>query len=246
MAVLTLTGAFLIVAAWEVVVLWRYIGDQHALGTDFDWYRGIGQRWLSTGTFYLPRQLTGPYVVQTDLDVLYPPIALLLFVPFTVLPWPAWYLIPVGTVAWVLLRWRPAAWTWPVLALFAASPALLSNFLYGNSNIWAVAAVAGGLAVGWPGILVVLKPSLVPFALAGIRRRSWWVAALVLGLLSLAMLPLWVDFLAAIRNSDVNPDYSLGNVPAMLIPVVAWLGRRPGGIERLVPGLRLALGHLRA
>jgi hypothetical protein len=244
--ILALVGAILVIAAWEAVVLWRYLEDQRVLGTDLDYYRAIGQRWLDTGSFYLPRQLAGPYVVQADVDVLYPPVALLLFVPFTILPWPAWWLIPVGTLAWVTMRWRPAPWTWPILAFFVAWPPQVANLLYGNSNFWAIAAVAGGLAFGWPGVLVILKPSLAPFALAGIRRRSWWVAALVLGLLSLAMLPLWVDFMAAMRNSDVSPTYSLGNLPPMLIPVVAWLGRRPGGIDRLAPYLRHPLGRLPA
>jgi hypothetical protein len=243
--ILVVTGAILVIVAWEAVVLWRYIGDQHALGTDFDYYRGIGQRWLDTGSFYLPRQLSGPYVVRADVDVLYPPIALLLFVPFTVLPWPVWWLVPLGTLAWVVLRWRPAPWTWPILALLAAWPTQVAHVLYGNSTTWAIAAAAAGIAAGWPGVFVILKPSLAPFALAGIRRRSWWVAALLLGLLSLAMLPLWVDFLAVIRNSDAGPAYSLLDLPPMLFPVVAWLGRRPGGIDRLVPSLRRAWGNAR-
>jgi len=245
-AIIVVTGSLLVIAAWEAVWLWRYIGDQHALGMDFDYYRGIGQRWLDTGSFYRPRQLVGPYIVKANVDVLYPPIALLLFVPFTVLPWLAWWLIPIGMVAWLVLRWRPAPWTWPILVFLVAWPPQVSNLLYGNSDTWVIAAIAGGLAVGWPGVFVILKPSLALFALVGMRRRSWWVAALLLGVLSLAMLPLWVDFLAAIRNSDVGPTYSLQDVPPMLIPVVAWLGRRPGGIERLTPAVRHAMGGLRS
>jgi len=245
-AILVVTGVILVIAAWEAIFLWRYVGDQHALGTDFVFYRGIGQRWLDTGTFYLPRQLAGPYVVAADMDVLYPPIALLLFVPFVFLPWPAWWLIPVGGVAWAVLWWRPAPWTWPILAFLVAWPPQLANIFYGNSDTWIIAAIAGGLAIGWPGVFVLLKPSLAPFALAGIRRRSWWVAALLLGLISLAMLPLWLDFPVAIRNSDVGATYSLQDLPPMFIPVVAWLGRRPGGIERLQPALRHALGSLRS
>lgn len=243
--ILVMSGAILAIAAWEAVVLWRVIGDQHALGTDLDYYRGIGQRWLDTGSFYLPRQLAGPYIVKADQDVLYPPTALLLFLPFTILPWPAWWLIPLGTVAWVVLRWRPAPWTWPILAFLVAWPPQVANLLFGNSDTWVIAAVAGGLAAGWPGVLVILKPSLAPFALAGIRRRSWWVAALLLGLLSLAMVPLWADYLAAIRNSDVGPTYSVQDIPPMLIPVLAWLGRQPDGIDRLAPALRRLLRGLR-
>ncbi|MFI5258681.1 MAG: hypothetical protein ACHQ01_03605 [Candidatus Limnocylindrales bacterium] len=243
--ILAVTGAILVIAAWEAVVLWRYIGDQHALGTDLDYYRGIAQRWLDTGSFYLPQQLAGPYVNKADVHVLYPPIALLLFVPFTVLPWLLWWLVPLGTIAWFVLRWRPAPWTWPMLAFLAAWPTELAHVFYGNSTTWAIAAVAGGLAAGWPGAFVILKPSLAPFALVGIRRRSWWLAAVFFGMLSVVMLPLWQDFLTAIRNSDVGPTYSLSDLPPMLLPVVAWLGRRPGGIDRLMPALRRAMGTAR-
>ncbi len=240
------TGAILVIVAWEAVVLWRYLGDQRALGTDFDYYRGVGQRWLDSGSMYLPRQLAGPYVVKADVDVLYPPIALLLFVPFTILPWPAWWLIPIGVVVSLVLRWRPAPWSWPILAFLAAWPSQVAHVLFGNTDNWVIAAVAGGLAAGWPGVLVLLKPSLAPFALLGMRRRSWWVAALLLGLLSVAMLPLWQDYFTAIRNSDINASYSLLQVPPMFIPVVAWLARQPGGIARLLPALRNVLGGLRA
>lgn len=244
-AILVLTGSLLVMAAWETAWFWRFMGDQNSLGMDFDYYRGIGQRWLDTGSFYLPRQLAGPYVVQANVDVLYPPMALLLFAPFAFLPWLAWWLIPIGIVAWLVLRWRPAPWTWPILAFLVAWPPQVANILYGNTDTWVIAAIAGGLEFGWPGVFVVLKPSLAIFALAGIWRRSWWVAALLLGLLSLAMLPLWMDFLAAIRNSDVSPAYSFQDIPPMLFPVVAWLGRRPGGIEHLTPAVRHALGGLR-
>jgi hypothetical protein len=30
---------------------------------------------------------------------------------------------------------------------------------------------------GWPALAVALKPTLLPFALIGARRRSWWLVA---------------------------------------------------------------------
>ena len=56
----------------------------------------ITRNWVDTGEFYLPHQLAGPYQVQTLVDVLYPPIALYLFVPFLVLPAVLWWAIPMS------------------------------------------------------------------------------------------------------------------------------------------------------
>ena len=53
--------------------------------TDFDLYMAATRSWLSGLGFYHPYQLSGPYEI-TPGDILYPPVALLLFVPFTVLP----------------------------------------------------------------------------------------------------------------------------------------------------------------
>ena len=73
---LTLTGVLLVVFAWELAYLFPYIASQDAVGTDHTFYREVGQRWLDTGVYYLPHQLAGPYQVQADVDVLYPPLAL--------------------------------------------------------------------------------------------------------------------------------------------------------------------------
>jgi len=147
--ILTATGALLVIAAWEFAFLWPYIGAQQAIGTDHAFYVSIARRWPDTGQLYLPHQLAGPYVVQTDIDNLYPPIALVLFVPFIWLPYPLWWIVPGVVVAGAVWRLRPARWTWP---------------------------------------------------------------------------------LAAMRHSSAAWYYSLGNLPALLGPVWAWLGRREGGV----------------
>ena len=230
---LVLTGVLLLVAAWELAFLWPYIDGQHALGTDLTYYRGVGERWLDTGQFYLPRQLAGPYVVQADVDVLYPPIAIPFFAALRWLPFPLWWAIPLAVIGLVLARLRPAMWTWPLLVFCAAWPRNVSDLLYGNSNMWVIAAVAGGIVLGWPGVLVALKPSLAPFALVGSRRRSWWIAGAIVAVASLLTLDLWRDYLTAVRNSDAAWYYSLEDAIPMSLPVIAWLGRRDGGFATL-------------
>jgi hypothetical protein len=230
---LTLTGLFLVVFAWEFAQLYPYIDSQNAVGTDHTFYREVGQRWLDTGVYYLPHQLAGPYTVQPDVDVLYPPLALLLFVPLVWVPFPLWWIVPGVVVALTLWRLRPALWTWPIMAALFAWPRGVSNLIYGNSDMWIATFICGGLLIAWPAVLVVMKPSVLPFALIGSRRRSWWVAAAALAVLSLFTIELWRDFVTAIRNSDAEWYYSLDDMPPLFIPVVAWLGRRDGGFATL-------------
>ncbi len=235
---LVLTGALLVIGAWELAYLIPYIDAQHAIGTDRAYYEGIGRHWAETGEFYLPRQLAGPYVVEADVDVLYPPVAIPFFVALQWLPFPLWWAIPIAVVAAVVVRFRPADWTWPIIAFCVIWPRNLSDLIYGNSNMWVTAAIAGGLVVGWPAVLVALKPSLAPFALVGWTRRSWWVAAVILLVASLLALDLWRDYATAIANSDAEWYYSLEDVVPLSLPLVAWLGRRDGGFATLGELLR--------
>jgi hypothetical protein len=235
---LTMTGALLIFGLWELSYLVPYIAGQEALGTDLAFYRSIGQRWLETGEFYLPRQLAGPYTVETNVDVLYPPTAIPFFVAIDWLPLPLWWAIPLGVVAAVLWWLRPAMWTWPIIAFLVIWPRNLSDVLYGNTNMWVLAAIAGGIVVGWPAVLVTLKPTLAPFALVGIRHRSWWLAFGLVAIGSIFVLDLWRDYLTAVGNSDAEWYWSLEDVPVMCLPLVAWLGRRDGGAATLTELLR--------
>jgi hypothetical protein len=230
-AILTATGVLLVGFALEFAWLWGYIGSQNAIGTDHAFYKRIGETWLATGQFYLPHQLAGPYVEATDVDVMYPPLAIPFFAALHWLPFPLWYAIPLGVVAYAVWRWHPAAWTWPILALLLAWPRGVSNIIYGNSDIWIMGAIAGGLLLGWPAALVFLKPSLFPLAFLGANRRSFWIAVAVMAVASLFFLDLWRQYATAIHNSDANWYWSLGGLPALLLPVVAWLGRRDGGFE---------------
>lgn len=216
----------LAVAAWEAVLLWGIIGDQDAIGVDPVFYQDMGRRWLETGTFYTERQLSGPYETTTLVDNLYPPIALYLFVPFVFLPIILWWIIPLAIVGFVVWYLRPVAWSWPILALVIALPKTISATIYGNSDLWVAAAVAGGVVLGWPAVLAVFKPSLIYLAVIGINRISWWFMAAILVVLSLPLLPLWVQFPTVILNSTSGALYSIGNLPFMCLPLLAWLFSR--------------------
>jgi hypothetical protein len=101
--------------------------------------------------------------------------------------------------------------------------------LVGNTVIWLMAGVALGFTMGWPALIVVIKPTFLPFVLAGVRHRSWWIGAAVLGVVSLAFGGMWLDYATAVRNSvTTDLTYSLDTIWVLLIPVVAWLGRARG------------------
>jgi len=196
-------------------------------GADLHLYLGATSRFLDGGSFYLPHELAGPFVVQVG-DILYPPVTMLLFAPFLVLPEFLWWAIPLGVTGWCVWSLRPSVLGWAGIVACLVLPYTVPLILAGNPGMWTTAAVALGLRYGWPAALVLVKPTLLPFALIGANRRSWWIAVAGLGLLSLPFLPATIDYLAVLRNAQ-SPDgllYSFGNVPMMLIPVVAWLGRR--------------------
>jgi hypothetical protein len=198
------------------------------IGIDFVFYRSIGFRWLADGTYYLPHQLTGrPYDLAPMADVLYPPHALLLFLPLTVLPSFLWWAIPVGVTLYVLRSLRPAPWAIAAILALMIWPRAYSAFLFGNSDMWAVAGVAAGIRWGWPAILLTIKPSLAPLVLVGFRHRSWWVGLALLALVTLTALPSGFEYVTAVRNVRVDPWYSLGSLPLLCVPLVAWLSAGP-------------------
>jgi hypothetical protein len=200
------------------------------LGVDFRLYREVAARWLAGGPYFEPYQLAGPYEIRAG-DVLYPPSGLLLFVPFATLPiviaGVLWWLVPVGATAWAIWRLRPRREVWPLIALCIAWPTTLLKTWTGNPVIWAVAALALGTLYAWPSVFVLLKTSLFPFAFFGVRRRSWWIA---FGLVVVASVPfgsMWVDWVTSIVNSRGGGLlYSTLEIPMLLIPLVAWAGRR--------------------
>lgn len=221
-ATLTIVGVLWVFAAYGVILGIGRVAPSD-VGADQRFYGSIAERWLATGELY-PGQLEGPYQLQFMRDNTYPPNALLLFVPFTVLPAVLWWLIPAAVLGFAFWRWRPGLWGWAALALLVLWPRTVGAVIFGNTDLWMTALVAAGLLWGWPAVLLTVKPTLAPLALVGVRHRSWWVAAVIAVVLGLVTLPLWLDYLSAIRNArGLGWDYSLGSLPMVLIPLVAWL-----------------------
>jgi hypothetical protein len=84
----------------------------------------------------------------------------------------------------------------------------------------------------WPAVFSLFKVSLFPFALIGWRDRRWWVAG------SVAFLPFcWLlpSYAQALKLFDGGIDYSLGEVPVLSIPIIAWVAsrHRPSRVIRL-------------
>jgi hypothetical protein len=227
---IVLTLAIVGIALAELVVLVQGIVANNDLGDDFLIYRRNGERWLATGQLYYPEQLAGPYQNVLGHSVFYPPTALLIFVPLSLLPLPVaaliWWAGPIVIGVALLRRFQPGYLAWPFLALVLAWPRTVGGLLFGNSDMWIASAVAAGLLWSWPAVFVALKPSVLPLALIGISHRSWWVAAAALGLASLLFLPLWRQYVAAATNVTDLPLLVSTNFVIILAPLVVWVARR--------------------
>jgi hypothetical protein len=224
---IALTVVVLGFAAAELVIVWRINAEFGNIGEDFNFFVQLGRRWLESGVLYGDRQLTGaPYHVEINVDNLYPPPAALLFAAFVFLPWIAWYLVPVALVTFTVWRLRPGIWTWPLMALCLLWPRTVGSLVAGNSDLWSAGFVAAGILWGWPSVLTLFKPAFPPVALIGIRRRSWWIALVACAIVSLLFLPYWSQYFTAASNWDLPIARSLPNLPILLIPMIAWVGRR--------------------
>jgi hypothetical protein len=199
------------------------------LGMDFTIYMDRARSWLAGDGFYLPWQLTGPYVVGTvgAPPALYPPVLLYLLVPFTILPAVLWWAIPLGIIAVSLYRLRPAVWTWPALAAVLCYPRAWIVLVYGNPSLWVIAALAAGLVWTWPLAFLPVKAPLAPFALLGVRKRAFWAGAGTFVLLALPFGSMWPDYVIAIANArnGFGLEYIVGELPIAVALVVAGIGR---------------------
>lgn len=216
-------------------VAWYWAGyDLSYRGIDYRLYMDATRRWLSGGGFYGPQELAGSFAVTYGVT-LYPPVALLVFAPFTVLPPIAWWIVPLGLTAWGLVRLKPAPWSWPLVVLPLVWWTAAERIVSGNPVIWSLAALTLACSAGWPGVFVLLKPSLFPFAFVGGWRREWWVALLGLALLSLPFLPMWFEWLAVLRHAKTPAGllYSAQEAPLLLIPLVAWVASPIGPMPTL-------------
>jgi len=214
-----LTIVVLIVAAAELKWGLDSKGWSTVVGRDLSIYIEASRRLLSGGSWYLERQLHGAYPIQHG-DVLFPPLTVWFFGPWLVLPGPLYILIPVILTLRLI---RPSPWGWVIIALLIAYPFSLLRTLAGNPNTWLMALVALALAFRWPGALILLKPSFLPFALVGIRTRGWWITAGVLVVLSLPFLSATLAYPGVVLSSTGGLAYSLGDIHLLLIPIVAAL-----------------------
>ena len=217
---------------WIGFVFVQQALNNASFGLDYRWHVDAARRLLDTGTPYWPWQISGPYEIA-DGAILYPPTAFLLFIPFIWLPAVLWWAIPIAVLVGAMAVHRPPLWAWVVIGAILSFEKSLNVFVFGNPSMWIVAAIAAGTVLWWPFVLVVVKPTFAPIALLGIRHRSWWIAAIILGLASIPFWRVWLDWFAVVRNSNVSLVYNLPTLPLMLAPLVAWLS----GVRRPLAGL---------
>jgi hypothetical protein len=198
------------------------------IGEDRRWYQEAALRWLHGGFWYYPEQVAGPYVI-TPGHVLYPPVALVWLVPAAFLPDVLWWGIPLVVTAAIVWWHRPSVWAWPIIAVCLAYSWSAETIAVGGLSLWVLMFVA--LGTRWRPFfaLVFLKPSLFPLALLGVRSRGWWVTAISLLVLSLAFLPMDLDYLRVLVNARgplASLLYSGRDLPILAIPVAAWAAGR--------------------
>lgn len=195
-----------------------------ALGADRRIYHDAALHVLNGGFWFYPDQVTGqPYVPEVG-HVMYPPVALLWFIPAAFLPDILWWAIPLGVIAAVVIHHRPSPWGWAGVALCLAWPWSAPMLLAGNPGLWIAAACALGTVWRPAFALILAKPSLFPFALLGARSRGWWLIVGVGLVVSLATLPLTLEWVGAMLNARgpfSGPLYAIRDVGWMLLPVVA-------------------------
>jgi hypothetical protein len=240
-------GVSIIVAAYIALEFWGGLDDhRHGSLADYTMYMGAASHWLTTGRFYdfavLGVNADG---VPRYCPVLYPPPILLLMVPFTFLPAPLWWIIPIGVTCWAIWKMQPAQWTWPLLTLALCYPRTASMIWYGNPAMWIAMFVALGCLYRWPGPLVLLKPTLAPYALVGIRSRAWWVVLAGLVVVSVAFGGLWFDYFDTISRNHIPLNYSMPDMVTTALPLIAAAGRHNRTLHSYEPSARFLLESFR-
>ncbi len=232
LAIATVTLLVIIVAGWGLAVLVAPDWFVKSFAVDYGIYMEAVDRWRATGAWYPDRQLHGPYPIEFG-DVLYPPVLLYLLVPFRFLGPFLWVAIPTAILAVVVWYQRPALWAWFLIAICLAWPVTVAKFVFTNPVVWGAAAVGLGTIYRWPAAFVLVKLTVLPFALVGIWDRRWWLALCALALLSLPFLADTLRYPQVVLDAQTNPIdgrggplYSLQEYPLLVIPVLAWLGRR--------------------
>jgi len=236
-----LTGLLLLIAAaFAIAKLQTAVATPGAIGYDFSLYLNRTRSWQAGTGFYLPSQTAGVPYPAVQGDSFYPPVLMVLLIPFAAgVPAFLWWVLPLALTAGSLVQIRPAWWAYPILAAVLAYPRTWIALICGNPSMWAIAFLVAGLAWRWPAALVPLKLTLAPFALIGVRARSWWIAAAGALLLCIPFGSTWLDWATSMVNvrmtPDLGPDYVLGEWPiALALLVVGLFGSRravvaPGG-----------------
>lgn len=232
-------GLALFTALTAIAFAWRLwvvlaVGVGSVVGVDRGIYKEAALRWAGGGFWFYPEQLAGPYTIIQG-HVLYPPTALPWLVPAAHLPDALWWGLPICVIAAIVGHHRPAIWAWPVMGLCLSTFWSVEIIASGNPGLWISMFAALGTVWRPAFALVLLKPSLAPFALLGARSRGWWVLVAAFVLASLALLPMWVDYVRVLSNSRgplAVVWYSIRDVPLVAVPLLAWAARaRPVGVE---------------
>ncbi len=220
-----LTAVLLAFAVALFVAVLRGALGRGEVGYDAGLYLDSARRWLALGDFYYPAQFAGPYRAEGTV-MLYPPLALYLFVPLSILPRIAWWVIPLGILAWHVWRCRPAWWAWPIITACLATVPSAAIVTYGNSDLWSAAFIAIGCRRPLASWALAVKPSVLPLALLFARERRWWLGSFVLAVLALPFWAMWADYLAVMRNlQSAGLLYSLNALPWLAVPAIAWVSR---------------------
>jgi hypothetical protein len=214
-----LAALFLAFAGYELWYGYAHLGWADGFGGDLRIVSDAAVRLFAGDQYYLSRQLVGPHP-HGPTDILYPPIASWFFLPFRWLGMAGFLALWVGVIVWAVRRAAP--WTWPLIALCIAWPATPLALNAGNPS--ALVAVGVALAMRWPGFgpLALLKPTMAPFGLPGIRSRWWWATA---ALLVIGSLPFLADTLIYPQvllwtQHESGFLYSLWHWPLAIIPLL--------------------------
>jgi hypothetical protein len=236
LVLLGLIGGMVAYGAIRLVMYARAWDDMApVIGFDYRFVMAQAERVRAGGPMYGP--------INGVLADLYPPVTVVgLFIPMSFAPAILWWAIPLAITGWVVWKHRPSLLGWTVIAaLFIVWPHTWTAIQLGNTVMWIAAFAALGTLYGWPYALVLLKPSLAPLALLGVRSRVWWIAVADIVGVCLILWPLTVDWLDVVRAyPGAGLLYSAHDLGFVLIPVVAWLtsvrGAAAPDVERQVVG----------
>lgn len=158
-----------------------------------------------------------PYEVAGGLGAFhYSPVALVVFLPLGLLPWPAAYWVVAG-LNFAALVWLTGRWA---LAWLAFLP-VASEFYHGNIDLLLAAAVVAGLRRPWPWAAVLTTKITMGVGLAWFAvRREWRPLLIALGFTAALALPLivflpslWVDWLVHLGEATVPESFLVVPVP---------------------------------